>query len=319
MPLTPSVPRKAGAATPQEPTPQGGGKAAAKRRQTPTTRAKDLLREAYAPGADQVDCSICLVPVVLREGGDEEVEQAAVTACGHVYHLSCWQQMVAFAGTRGIACPNCRDGLTLKHALPLSPPPRVPTPKAAATPRVAPTPKAKPHSGALPFQSGSPEGTIAALRDDLANSTPRSGGAPTRPARTPLAASNRGNAVATPRSRTPKSDAPVGRQLRPRAGSLPFQSGSPDESITALREEIARVTSSGASTARSRRRSSTSSSFSCDGPSSERRATRLSTRQAALAALSRRELQEMAKAAGVKANQTTAELITRISEGQMRV
>ena len=96
-----------------------------KRRTTPTTRAKDLLAAAYAPGAEELDCSICMMGVVLNpsEEAEEEAEQAAVTACGHVYHLACWQQMVAFAGEKGVACPNCRDGLTLRHAKPLSPPP----------------------------------------------------------------------------------------------------------------------------------------------------------------------------------------------------
>ena len=40
-------------------------------------------------------------------GDKRAADQAAVTACGHIYHLECWQQVVAFAGERGVSCPNC--------------------------------------------------------------------------------------------------------------------------------------------------------------------------------------------------------------------
>lgn len=98
-----------------------------RKRETPTTRAKLLLKAAYAPDAEALDCTICLaaIPLGPLSGEEGEAEQAAITACGHIYHLSCWQHMVQFCGDRGIKCPNCRDGLTLKHTKPLSPPPVV--------------------------------------------------------------------------------------------------------------------------------------------------------------------------------------------------
>ena len=48
----------------------------------PTTRALDLLGAAFAPGAEHPDCSICLLPVVLRRksGEEAEAEQAARSA-----------------------------------------------------------------------------------------------------------------------------------------------------------------------------------------------------------------------------------------------
>ena len=118
-------------------------------KKTPSTRAKATLNESFAPGADCLDCSICMMEVRLRPqkcggnaGGsssssteaaaaedDGEYDQAAVTACGHLFHLECWQQVIAHAGTGGVNCPNCREKLTLRRATPLSPPPIVPTPR----------------------------------------------------------------------------------------------------------------------------------------------------------------------------------------------
>ena len=132
------------------------------RRRTPSTRARGVLAGAFEPGAELLECTICCGEVHLRpsrrgegdaapddeaEAGRSGCDQAAITACGHVYHLECWQQVVAHAGTGGIKCPNCREGCTLRRATPLSPPPALPTPspaRPAAKPRPRATPLAAP-------------------------------------------------------------------------------------------------------------------------------------------------------------------------------
>ena len=70
-------------------------------------------------------------PATVQERA--EPEQAAVTACGHVYHLHCWQTAASYRLANrqtALACPNCRSELTKRHTMPLSPPPLLPTPRA---------------------------------------------------------------------------------------------------------------------------------------------------------------------------------------------
>ena len=93
----------------------------------PSTPARLLLETAYGPRgtSEAIDCSICCTEIDFPRGGDgsdKAADQVALTECGHTYHLECWQQVVAHAGTAGVKCPNCRDGLTLRRAAPLTPP-----------------------------------------------------------------------------------------------------------------------------------------------------------------------------------------------------
>ena len=253
----------------------------ARRRQTPTTRARGLLREVFAPGAEPPDCSICLVPVMLRgtrtdDGGQSsepnEAEQAAITACGHVYHLACYQQMVAFSGGRGVVCPNCRDELTLKHAKPLSPPAIAPTPTAAA-----PSPAA-----AAPSPCTSAAGAIGKVATS----------------RSPV--SERGTTASSETALSALEPAPIGGT---RAGGT------------------RRTSSRGAGTRNascSAGSSSLASDVGADENASGNTAE-ASGGATPLAQLSRRQLQARAKAAGIAANLKTLELLERLSALSARI
>lgn len=252
----------------------------ARRRQTPTTRARGLLREVFAPGAEPPDCSICLVPVLLRAARAEdgarssepsEAEQAAITACGHVYHLACYQQMVAFSGGRGVVCPNCRDELTLKHAKPLSPP-------AVAAP---PTPVA---------QTAAP----AARPPVAAAATPCTSGRE-------IATSGREIAERAATSRSPQ----------------PTQGAFGTASIGGARAGRTRRAALHGAAVRSTSDSAGASALlggaRSDENASPPNAAEADSGATPLASLSRRQLQARAKAAGIAANLKTMELIERLS------
>ena len=105
--------------------------------------------ENQPPNASRASRDVAMPPQGEAEAeGPESGEQAAVTACGHVYHLECWQSYVAYAGSAGLKCPNCRYGLALRHATPLSPPPLLPAPETHQAEGAAVTSEAKPTSHA---------------------------------------------------------------------------------------------------------------------------------------------------------------------------
>ena len=298
------------------------------RRQTPTTRARGLLSVAYAPGAEALDCSICLLPVMLRPARNEEAErdQAALTACGHLYHLSCWQQMIAFSGDRGVACPNCRDGLTLKHAMPLSPPALAPSPHIASTTARS--------SGIL--SPGRPlSKTINDLRGEIHSMVrqQQDGQTSSRTGRATRAAAATATATLADAATATLADA-ASATLADAASStssatLATTAATADENAPPNVPE--ETTSHAARVRRSSRRCSCScssvtassvvsydvadraASSSVPSSGSIGNAGPRSGRDVDLASLSRRELQSMAKALGVPANLKTSELLQILS------
>jgi hypothetical protein len=322
VPLTPSVANGRAANTSADANDAAASSACnpRRRRLTPTTRARGMISEAFAPGSDHMDCSICLVPVILRPMDGEEAEQAAITACGHVYHLSCWQQMVAFCGERGVACPNCRDGLTLKHAKGLSPPTRVATPHAppaearppplsttpldvnvgVSTPPLGSTPGRSSHSGSVVDQSRLRGSRLQPLTDCSANATRKK-----RAKRFDLSGDD-----ASLEAEAAGSSSGGSHSADPIIHGDESSMSHSDRGTTDRRNERARGEGEGQEEGHLRPPSSSSAAreaaAAAAGTATARRA------HAPLASLSRKELQARAKAAGVAANLKTIELISRL-------
>lgn len=63
------------------------------------------LRPTDAPPRSDMDCSICMDTVHMRDA-------AYVTDCGHVFHRVCLDTWKRTKANQGLTCPTCRSGVT---------------------------------------------------------------------------------------------------------------------------------------------------------------------------------------------------------------